>query len=901
METCYIVSPAQGPEDLISFQNLGNKRTQQRIKMASKRSSGVLFLWLAFFLSGIAGLSYELTWVRYLTHLFGASTPAVSATVSIFFGGLALGAALGGWLFDKFQRPLRAYAFLEFLIGVSAASVPFLFRGAELLLTHWHLSKESTLLFLALSTALLIIPTTLLGATFPAMAAVLRGLDNPIHSTGFFYGFNTLGAVVGSLLVSFWWLPSFGENATTWGMTGINFFITFMVLLASRSTETVSPTNSKKDDTEKKSSSHEATTSPSEEKEQEFIPFKFAAILAMTTGFLSIGTEVLWTRALALIYPASVYIFALVLAAYLVGIGLGSLWVGQYSQKNTIRRELLLKLYLLIALGSLIALYFFPKLLPWTINLLNRGILTSTSSFFGVVGLSTIAAMLLATLTMGAALPLLIGLATKNSSEAGRIAGRLYALNTIGGVFGSIGMTFIVMPWQGLTLNLFYLLIAYVLLALIFAFIFRVRRPIRILSLMTFFLLALMLLTENHPQANPLKYRPHQRLLFYRDASSATVAIYEDRRGSRSLRINNYYGLSETAQKTTAMQYRFGLIPLLLHPHPKRTLLIGFATGATLASIAAYTQKQADCVELHGLLLQLAPYFRSVNQEVWNHPKVHLFVKDGRRFLLESGPKYDVIIGDLYLPRNPGVGSLYSLEHFRAAAQRLKQDGLFVTWLPLFQLGPRQTASIIRTFLQVFPYAEGWVGNWSIKSPVIGLFGTLSPEVLTPPPHFEKKLQQRLQLLMSKVHRSPSNPKLQVRSTPPPRYQQLINRKLKAASQLKKWVTSQPTTRTSQPHLPTIPQKNVPSSFPTSRPILSAKNSPPLRRLLTKTMLQKWADHAPINQLNFPYIEFSSPKTMMNARLHKNPLAFQNIRTIARLRSLKNTPWQRFDRHSSSR
>ncbi|MEO1270626.1 MAG: hypothetical protein AAFX99_21255, partial [Myxococcota bacterium] len=288
-------------------------------------------LWLAFGLSGVAGLSYELTWVRYLTHLFGASTPAVSATVSIFFAGLGLGAWLGGWFFDRRSNPILAYAGLEVAIGLVAALVPVAFPWINGLLSQRPVSG-GLLEPLVLSTVLLIVPTTLIGATFPGMAAVVRSLNNPTQATGLFYGFNTLGAVVGCVLVSFWWLPALGLEATGWLLVGINLAIGVLVAMASpmlnRSTSESPP--------EPLQSHEENASEPSSPSVVMQVPLAFT--LAAASGFLGIAIEVMWFRGLALAFPGTVYVFALVLSAYLVGIGLGSLLVGGWfrARKPTV-------------------------------------------------------------------------------------------------------------------------------------------------------------------------------------------------------------------------------------------------------------------------------------------------------------------------------------------------------------------------------------------------------------------------------------------------------------------------------------------------------------------------------------------------------------------------------------
>lgn len=833
------------------------------------RMSGLALLWFAFFLSGMAGLSYELTWVRYLTQMFGASTPAVSATVAIFFLGLALGAALGGRWFDRTTKPMLAYAKLEGLIGCMAALVPFLFFAVEYGLARYlHLGNNHPGLLLLVSALVLLVPTTLLGATFPAMAAVVRRISNPTFSTGFFYGFNTLGAVAGCLIVSFWLLPLWGQRITTWAMTSINFAIALLFWLAhkaqwmqdtqespsgfsrpqeteaaitarrmvsSADTQTVTPENKLENKLEWKSQDHTVVV----EAETSGISGRLALVLAAASGFLAIGIEVLWTRSLALSFPASVYVFALVLAAYLMGIGLGSVWVGAWFRHRTPQRQNLWLFYLAIGLGSLLTLWFFARLMPWSLYLLHNQWVTSWNAYLAWIGGSAVVAMLPATLLMGAAFPLLIGLASQRPEATSLQAGRLYAINTIGGVLGSLFVTFWLMPTIGLSESLLLLSLGYVVLALLVVWHNTMRASLRWLTVSAVAVLLLILGVGQYPSANPLKIRPAHKMLFYRDAPSATIAVDQDAQGVRTLRVNNYYGLSNTGVSTIRMQYHLGHIAMLLHPQPKRTLLVGFATGATLAAMAQHPSTKVDCVELHRDILDLAHHFSAVNHGVYRRKQqVHLIADDGRRFLVRSGDSYDVIVGDLYLPRNPGVGMLYSVEHFRAVKRRLSEDGVFVAWLPLFQLGPRNMASIIRSFLQVFPQAEGWVAHWRPSRAILGLVGRRSSQPLQIPKDFEHRLSL--------------------------------------------WVEASMRTAYAPQHIlkPILPKAELTtqiSEFP--------------RRLLTASQLTEWANAAPINRVELPVIEFSAPRAMMQARLLNFPLHLQNIRQIAEIRSLQGTPW----------
>jgi spermidine synthase len=469
---------------------------------------------------------------------------------------------------------------------------------------------------------------------------------------------------------------------------------------------------------------------------------KLASLLATCSGLLAIGTEVLWVRALVLSFQGTVYIFALVLTAYLIGIGWGSLLLTLL--RRWIKREIILLglLYSFIAASCLAAMFLIPRFSGWTDQLQSAGQVKGWGEYILATGGMALLAMLPATLAMGASLPLLIGLADRPSRES-RTAGTLYGLNTLGGIMGSLLATFGLMPWLGLSGALLAHAGGYLVLVSVLGFsgsISRFRWSVAVVPLILVILAATLRL---YPEVNGSRDRVDSRLLFYRDAPSGTVGIYHSDQNITRLRVNNYYGLSDTSPETVRFQRRLGHLPMLIHPEPKRALLIGLATGTTLAAMSKYPLQRIDCVELHPTVIGVAPYFKSVNDSIWHQSNVHIQRGDGRRFLRRAGPAYDVIVGDLYLPSNAGVGALYSLEHFMAAKNRLARQGVFVAWLPLYQLAPEQVATITNTFLQVFPRAEGWMGHWGHRRPILGLVGwksQLSPNVRPSAAAVERKI-----------------------------------------------------------------------------------------------------------------------------------------------------------------
>jgi spermidine synthase len=128
---------------------------------------------ICYFLSGALGLVYQILWLRKLLLVFGSTVHAVSAVLTVFFGGLALGSWWFGRVIDRREGAgLRWYAALEAGIGLYAFATPWLFDAiAHLYLPLYRASGFSTPVLVAASFAcsalILLVPATLLGGTFP--------------------------------------------------------------------------------------------------------------------------------------------------------------------------------------------------------------------------------------------------------------------------------------------------------------------------------------------------------------------------------------------------------------------------------------------------------------------------------------------------------------------------------------------------------------------------------------------------------------------------------------------------------------------------------------------------------------------------------------------------------------
>ncbi len=219
---------------------------------------------------------------------------------------------------------------------------------------------------------------------------------------------------------------------------------------------------------------------------------------------------------------------------------------------------------------------------------------------------------------------------------------------------------------------------------------------------------------------------PRERLLAHVEGVMAAVTVVADDRNHRHLRVNGRFQMGGTS--TAYSDQREAHLPLLLHPDPQTALFLGVGTGVTFAAATQHPNLRAEGVELVPEIVALMGYFQPDGQNQNGDERLQMRVADARRFVQAAAGRYDVIVADLFHPSRDGSGSLYTLEHFQAIRARLAPGGLFVQWLPLYQLDLDTLRVIVRTYLEVFPDARAFLAHFSLKAPIIGLVGGAGPQ-----------------------------------------------------------------------------------------------------------------------------------------------------------------------------
>jgi len=415
---------------------------QTEIPISNNARKAFVLIAVCFTLSGAAGLFYEVLWMRMLGLVFGATTVAISVVLTAFMGGLALGSAIGGKVAARFENALRAYGVIEIAIGFCAICLPLIFRivdGLDAMV--WRTIHPGGLLFSLLRfvmvSAVLLIPTMLMGATLPIIVSAVRQFgDSRSVTISRLYGLNLLGAIVGTVIAGFFFLPAFGIRLTIWIAAATNMSVGIVALLFGRRSHS-------RGDFTNRQRLHADTAQAEVLTAANRRPFWF--LCAFCSGLVTIGMQIIWSRLLAMIIGSSTYAFALVMALFLLGLALGA-WIASLLVKGDSHR--LRGVVFPVQLFTVVALFMSLRMTSTVPSMLvSIGFRFGINSWAGLLSLQALAAMILilvpATL-MGMIMPIVLTWAGQASaSSVARTVGQVYALNTLGAIVGALVTTFV--------------------------------------------------------------------------------------------------------------------------------------------------------------------------------------------------------------------------------------------------------------------------------------------------------------------------------------------------------------------------------------------------------------------------------------------------------------------------
>ncbi|MEP6742535.1 MAG: fused MFS/spermidine synthase [bacterium] len=714
------------------------------------------FVGICFFLSGLTGLIYEVLWARMLGLVFGATTLAVSTVLAAFMGGLALGSAVAGRLGSRLRRPVRAYGVLEIGIALYAIAVPSLFGLIEnlyaILWQHFHPSFFTfSLLRFLLSCGLLLIPTTLMGATLPVLsAALVRLADAAATSVTRLYTRNLAGAIFGSLIAGFVLLPSLGVRATLYIAALVNIIIGLVTIVVDWFAQ--------EDFAKPRAVGGNQKNGVKElGNEGSMGEAKFWMVCAFVSGFVTFSTQVAWTRMLTMIIGSSTYAFSIVVALFLLGLAGGAHVIARQEEGEKLRHTLF-KVEAATAVSLVLSLLVANRIPS---ILINTGLRLNISSWIGLLMLQILCVALLVSLPaflMGTVMPLVLSRAASSPGDAAvSLVGRSYAVNTIGAIAGAFGAGFVLIPRIS---TRFTILFAAALCVALAGMAYQPEDEVKekgqqrliaagvtacLIGLMFFFapkmnsadlsvgaydtLVRVLAKTREGLGADPVagKGPETHSLLMYEEGPTSTVSVRKDW-DNTSMAINGRTNASDREDMPT--QVMLGQMALLVAPSLKQTLVVGYATGVTAGAMLQSPIESLECVELEPATINGSRFFEHVNHQPLNDPRMRLIIDDARTYLRVTKTRYDVIVSEPSHPWVPGVANLFTEEFFELGKDSLNRDGVFVQWLQIYQLSPESLRSVLGTYQKVFPHVMVFRVGGATKGKDLILLGSKTPLTL---------------------------------------------------------------------------------------------------------------------------------------------------------------------------
>jgi spermidine synthase len=663
-----------------------------------------------FVLSGAAGLVYEVVWSRQLVLVFGNTTQAVSAILTGFFGGMAIGSAVGGRLADRVRSPLRMYGVLELILVFVVLATPVTFRLLHEVYRGIYPSIEGTpaLVLLRFALALLALgpATILMGATLPTLTRYLTRDGHLSKAFGRLYAANTLGAIAGTVIAGLFLIEVLGltgalvVGAACSGIAGLT-----AIALARRIDRD-------------ESVPIDAPAVPHPKARSWPV---LALGVAFVSGLTSLGYQVLWTRLLASGSGNTTYVFTMILAIFLTGIVIGALIF------NALQRYTRAPLPWLIAAQLAVAVLVFWGLATVISDPIQLDPFRPLSTI-GRLWRNVVVVVLPVTIVMGIAFPASSALLPDDVRTAGSASGSLLAANTTGAIVGSFIVPFVLIPTLGSPRSVVVIAVINVAMALALILVYRGRQtgtasPRRLVPLgMAATAVAIGGVLVAGWLTPSIVRQPNESLVEAR--GGRIFASAEDEIASTQAgQISSTPELWVTGTSMTLLTVDAKLmpvLPLIARPDAKKALVVAFGMGSAYrASLIAGFDTEA--VELVPSVPKMFHWYYPDADTFLNDPNGRVIVADGRNHLELSQERYDVIVTDPPPPiQSSGASVISSLEYYHAGRDHLTPDGIMMQWMP-WGTTVDEFKAHARTFASVFPevqlvFGAGGYGSYMLGS-----------------------------------------------------------------------------------------------------------------------------------------------------------------------------------------
>jgi spermidine synthase len=668
--------------------------------------------------TGCSALVYEIVWFQLLQFVVGSSAVSLGVLLGTFMGGMCLGSLLLPRLVSPRRHPLRVYALLE--LGIGASGLVILFGMPYV--NHLYVAGAGQglpglLLRGAVCAACLLPPTLLMGATLPAVARWVEATPRGVSWLGFFYGGNIAGAVFGCLLAGFYLLRVHDLATASYVAAAVNGAVALTGLALAAVTPHAAPGQA--------APGQQGADAPRS-------PGAWSVYVAIAlSGLCALGAEVVWTRLLSLMLGATVYTFSIILAVFLVGLGLGS-GLGSLLARGTSRPRLLLGCcQLLLAAAIAWTAYMLAEALPYWPSLSGKPWVN-----FQLDLMRCAWAVLPATVLWGASFPLALAAVAARGQDSGRLVGGVYAANTAGAIAGALGTSLFLIGWAGtqaaqqvligvsagaavlLFAGLFWSALVGAASADVTALLVRALAGAGALAAAVVLAAVLVASVPAIPGelvawGRQVAWRGREaKIVYVGEGLNSSVAVSELEKNA--LTIHNFHVSGKIEASTypedMRLQRMLGHLSALLHPRPRKVLVVGCGAGVTAGTFAANPDVERIVIcEIEPLVPQVvAEHFSKENDGVLHDRRVEVVYDDARHFVLTTPEKFDVITSDPIHPWVKGAATLYTKEYFELCKRHLEPGGLVSQWVPLYESDVATVKSEVATFFDAFPDGTAW-------------------------------------------------------------------------------------------------------------------------------------------------------------------------------------------------
>jgi spermidine synthase len=681
-------------------------------------------LLLLFIGSGCAALIYEVVWFQLLQLSIGSSAVSLGVLLGVFMGGMCLGSLLLPKYLNRSLHPLKVYAGIELGIGLFGILVLFGVPVVGRVYTSIAGTGQINLVLRAIVAGICLIPPTLLmGATLPAIARWVQTTPRGVSWLGYFYGGNLAGAVAGSLLAGFYLLRVYDMTTATFAAVGLNVLVAVLAILVANVTPHTVIT-----------SEEGAADAPA----PETATIVYVAIAL--SGLTALGSEVVWTRQLSLLFGATTYTFSLILAVFLVGLGIGSSLGSALARTMNARTALgWCQLGLCVAIAW--AGYTTSASMPyWPINPSINATVGAQANVnwitFQLDLMRAVWVMLPGAILWGASFPLALAGVASPGQDSARLVGGVYAANTVGAIVGALITSLVLVGTVGSQITQ-QVLIGVAAMSGLLMLLPAVgeRRPWVTSTPVVVVTIALIagLLARSVPPIPWLlvaygRYSAtwvgQNEMVYVGEGVTASVAVTRTPSG-----VLNYHNAGKVQASSEPQDMRLqrmlGHITTLVPQAPSKVLVIGCGAGVTAGAVSIDPLvKNQTIAEIEPLVPRVvSTHFAEHNFNVVANPKVHVHLDDARHYLLTTSEKFDAVTSDPLDPWVKGAATLYTREFFDVVKQHLNPGGVVTLFVQLYESNEAAVKSEIATFLEAFPKGAVFANTINGQGYDLVLFG----------------------------------------------------------------------------------------------------------------------------------------------------------------------------------